>query len=84
MISGSSRRLIEHGAAPRKVVAAQTKRRPEGGQLDYFIKEVALSGCQRGLPRAAPTECTAQATDRGRVRTALPPVTALDAAQHSK
>jgi hypothetical protein len=34
MISGSSRRLIERGAAPRKGVAAQTKRTPEGGQLD--------------------------------------------------
>jgi hypothetical protein len=34
MISGSSRRLIERGAAPRKVVAAQTKRPPEGDQLD--------------------------------------------------
>jgi hypothetical protein len=35
MISGSSRRLIERVAAPRKVVAAQTKRPSEGGQLDY-------------------------------------------------
>jgi hypothetical protein len=33
MISGSSRRLID-AAPPRKVVAAQTKKRPEGGQLD--------------------------------------------------
>jgi hypothetical protein len=33
MISGSSRRLIDE-APPRKVVAAQTKRPPEDGQLD--------------------------------------------------
>jgi hypothetical protein len=34
MISGSSRRLIERVASPRKVVAAKTKRPSEGGQLD--------------------------------------------------
>jgi hypothetical protein len=34
MIFGSSRRLIERVAARRKVVAAQTKRPSEGGQLD--------------------------------------------------
>jgi len=38
MISGSSRRLID-AAPPRKIVAAQTKSPPEGGQL----KGVALS-----------------------------------------
>jgi hypothetical protein len=37
MISGSSRRLIERGATQK--VAAQTKRPPEGGQLDNLIQQ---------------------------------------------
>jgi hypothetical protein len=37
MISGSSRRLIERGAAQK--VAAHTKRPLEGGQLDNLIQQ---------------------------------------------
>jgi hypothetical protein len=42
MISGSSRRLIERGAAQK--VAAHTKRPLEGGQLDNLIQQRIFYG----------------------------------------
>src|SRR5438445_13538952 len=52
MISGSGRRRID-AAPPRKVVAAQTKRPPEGDRLDSGEPGAR---CKPSKPASAPTD----------------------------